>query len=318
MSTARTGPDRLRFSCSCSRAETRWAPITPEPMRLCMGAPPPGDRQPEARVRPAATARSERSGGDAASPRLSSRPRPACHQELRLLALLDPRSLGGRAQRYGGQAGPPDRAPTGRAALPPHRVRLGLTAIRPHQPPGPACPASPLRLVRQGLCHRSGPRDRTSPMPSTSRGLGAPGFLDRRGIRRTTLIKVTSAPDPAPIARSEAPGLLTAIGNGIAIMADHACEHHLCAERRDADHRSPETCVADQASSYAPAVLPADVGGVAMVVPRPADHPPAPEPGTADDGPHRLGTVRASGQAPPPLSPPQIRRRDGRPSLGCG
>lgn len=116
-------------------------------------------------------------------------------------------------------------------------------------------------------------------MQSTSRGLGAPGFLDRRGIRRTTLIKVTSAPDPAPIARSEAPGLLTAIGNGIAIMADHACEHHLCAERRDADHRSPETCVADQASSYAPAVLPADVGGVAMVVPRPADHPPAPRTG---------------------------------------
>ena len=66
-------------------------------------------------LRPAATARSDRPGGDAAAPRPSSRRGPAGRQELRLLARLDPRPLGGgragRRRRLAAPARPCPRRP---------------------------------------------------------------------------------------------------------------------------------------------------------------------------------------------------------------
>lgn len=51
-----------------------------------------------------------------------------------------------------------------------------------------------------------------------------------------------------------------------AVVTDHASKHHPRAKRNDADYCRPETRVASQPRPYAPAVLPADISRMTMVV----------------------------------------------------
>lgn len=83
---------------------------------------------------------------------------------------------------------------------------------------------------------------------------------------------VSSPSNSAPVTCSEVPSLFIAVGDRCAVVADHACQHHLRAKCRDANHCRSETGIADQVGPHTPAVLPADISGMAMIVSCAARH----------------------------------------------